>query len=176
MIYSGSMQVIDPVVETTTSGYFLRSASITFSDSTVSEAGGTTSFSGSINLSSTVTSPTTAEVHGTGSLDVVRAGRTDSYRNIDVALLSTLNFGNIVRNGSLSLSSPRAPGALSLSAVAGSPDILTASAADGSRSILATNDGISFSVTFETASGTQESTNSTVHSAPLATAITRALQ
>lgn len=179
LLQSGSMRVDNPVIQTTsvgtsTVGYFLTSAAVTFNNAAFIESGATSIFAGAANLSSTVTSPTTAVARTTGaSLTVQRAGRTDSYRNIDVTGNVTLFSGNSITAGSLTLSSPRAPGVLSFNANA---PRATVSAIDNSQSILSTNNSVDFTLEFALAGAVQNSTTGSTSAGPLALAISRALQ
>lgn len=96
LLQSGSLRVDNPVVQTTSAGYFLTSAAVTFINARAVEAGATSTFGGSASLSSTVTSPTTAVGTTTGAtLTVERAGRTDIYSNINVTGNFTLTGNRI---------------------------------------------------------------------------------
>lgn len=174
LLQSGSLRVDNPVVQTTAAGYFLTSAAVTFTDARAVESGASSIFAGAANLSSTVTSSSTATGTTTGaSLTVERAGRVDRYSNINVTASVTLN-GNRITGGSFSLSSPRAPGSLTLSA--SSSTVLTASAADNSHSILSSSDYINYSLQYSSGGAVQATTTGNVNSGPLAQAIARALQ
>jgi len=174
LLQSGSLRVDNPVVQTTTAGYFLTSAAVTFNNARAVEAGAISTFGGSASLSSTVTSSTSAVATTTGAnLTVERAGRTDNYSNINVTGNATLTNGNLITSGSLTVSSPRAPGVLTLSAA--SPT-LTASAADNSQSILSTIDYVNYTLQFATGGTVQTTSTGNVNSGPLAQSIDRALQ
>jgi hypothetical protein len=174
LLQSGSLRVDNPVVQTTTAGYFLTSAAVTFNNARAVEAGSTSIFAGAANLSSTVTSATTANGTTTGaSLTVERAGRVDSYTNINMTAAITL-ISNRITGGSLTLSSPRAPGVLTLSAP--SSTSLTATAADNSQSLLTSGDYVNYTLQFATGGAIQATSSGNVNSGPLAEAIARALQ
>jgi hypothetical protein len=178
LLQSGSLEVSNPTVQTTSVGtsvgYFLTSAAVTFNNARTVEAGATSIFGGSANLSSTVTSPTTAIGITTGAnLTVSRAGRTDSYSNINVTANLTLDNGNQITNGSLTVSSPRAPGVLSLSAA---QPTLTASATDSSQAILTTSDYVNYTLQSAVGGAVQSASTGNVNSGALAQAINRALQ
>lgn len=152
----------------------LTSAAVTFNNARAVEAGAISTFGGSASLSSTVTSSTSAVATTTGAnLTVERAGRTDNYSNINVTGNATLTNGNLIASGSLTVSSPRAPGVLTLSAT--SPT-LTASAADNSQSILSTGDYVNYTLQFATGGTVQATSTGSVNSGPLAQSIDRALQ
>jgi hypothetical protein len=174
LLQSGSLRVDNPVVQTTTAGYFLTSAAVTFNNARAVEAGSTSIFAGAANLSSTVTSATTANGTTTGaSLTVERAGRVDSYTNINMTAAITL-ISNRITSGSLTLSSPRAPGALTLSAA--SSTSLTATATDNSQSLLTSSDYVNYTLQFATGGTIQTTSPGNVNSGLLAQAIDRALQ
>ena len=174
LLTSGSLQVTNPVVQTTSAGYFLTSAGVTFNNARAVESGAISTFGGSANLSSTVTGPRTAVGTTTGAnLTVSRAGRTDTYSNINVTADVTLDNGNRITNGSLTLSSPRAPGVLSLSTAA---PTLTVAATDNSQAILTSSDYVNYTLQSVVGGAVQASTVGNVDSGPLAQAITRALQ
>lgn len=173
LLQSGSLRVDSPVVQTTSAGYFLTAAGVTFNNARVVEAGATSTFGGAASLSAIVTSATTATSTTTGtSLIVERAGRADTYTNINVTTNVSLS-SNVVSAGSLTLSSPRAPGTLNLSA---SGTTLTATASDNSQSILSTTDYLNYVLQFVTGGTVQATTNGNVNTGELAQAISRALQ
>ncbi len=177
LIGSGSMKVDNPVVVTTSPGiFFLTSAAISFSNASVQEAGATSVFSGNVNMAATILNPATSSVRGVGNLDVHRHGRTDSYSNLDVSLLAT-PYRNEITGGSLTMTSPRAPGPLAMAATTSSSTVsLTATANDNSRATLSTTNGMAFTIDVVTGGIMQGSTVSNSGSPPLSSAIERALQ
>ncbi len=173
MLVSGAMRVDNPVVQTTAAGWFLTSAAIRFDNAVAIEAGTPSTFAGSGPLSSTVVSPTSAVgTTRSSSLSVERAGRTDAYTDVDVVSDVTLS-GNSVQSGSMTLTSPRAPGVLSI--VANVPTT-TSSATDRSQSVFVTADGVNYTLRFALDGVDQETTNGNSLAGPLALAIARALQ
>lgn len=173
LLQSGTLRVDNPAVQTTSAGYFLTSAVVTFNNARAVESGATSTFAGTANLSSTVTSATTATSTTTGaSLSVERAGRTDTYTNINVTANVSLTT-NVITAGSLALTSPRVPGALTLSA---SGTTLTAVASDNSQSVLSTTDYLNYVLQFVTGGTVQATTTGNITSGELAQAINRALQ
>jgi hypothetical protein len=174
MLQSGSLRVENPVVQTTSAGYFLTSAAATFINARVMEAGVSSTFGGSASLSSTVTSPTSAVATTTGaSVSVERAGRTDNYSNVNVTASVTLTAGNLITSGTLTVSSPRAPGVLTLSAATPS---LTVTATDNSQSVISTTDYVNYTLQYLNGGTVLATSTGSANSGPLAEAINRALQ
>jgi hypothetical protein len=179
LLQSGSIRFENPIVQTTfvapsTIGFFLTSAVVTFNNATFIESGVPSSFAGTINQSATVTSPTTAIARGTSArIAVQRAGRTDSYSNIDITTIATLFSGNTVTGGSFNFSSPRAPGDLSFNV---SALTITVSSADGSKLKLTKSNNFDYTLERSLSGSISETTTGTVASGPLAFAIAKALQ
>lgn len=174
MLPSGTMRVTNPVVQTTSAGYFLTSAAVALDNAAVLESGAVSVGSGSATLSSVVTSATTATGTTSGAvLSVVRAGRTDSYTEISVTSHVSAYDGNTLTGGSFRLTSPRAPSALTVTATSTS---LTSKAADNSQATLSTSDGVTYTVQHIVGGVVQATTTGTTQSGVFAQAIARALQ
>lgn len=178
LLQSGSMSVGSPVVQTTSLGtavgYFLTSATITFNAVAVVEKGVVSTVSGSTNWSAVVTSPSTAAGRTTGaSLTILRAGRADVYTDINVTGIASLFDGNSITGGSMTVSSPRAPGVLSVTA---NGTTVTSTAADNSQSVLSSDNEIDFSLQFAIAGATQASSSGNTLTGPLAQGVSKALQ
>lgn len=179
LLQSGSIRFENARVQTTfvppsITAFFLTSATVTFNNATFIESGVPSSFAGTLNQSSTVTSPTTASGRATAvRFTVQRAGRTDSYSNIDVAANVTLFSGNQLTAGSLNFSSPRAPGDLLFKV---SAPAVTASGADRSQLKLTTSNNVDYVLEFSGAGLVSETAIGNTNSGPLALAISKALQ
>ena len=171
---SGKMTVKDPVVQTTSAGYFLTSATTALTDAAFVESGAVSVGNGSANLSSTVTSSTTASATASGgTLSILRAGRTDSYTQINVTSSVTLFNGNTLTGGSFKISTPRAPGALTVSATSTS---LTATAGDNSQVVLTTADRVNYKIEYVVGIVVEATITGNAESGEFAEAIARALE
>ena len=150
----------------------------------VVEAGIASRYSGALTLTTDVSiDGTTVTAKAVGGLEVVREAKTDSYRIDSVSLVGQGGVGNAVTGADVTLlASPRAP-VVPLRMVAGvtangSLAWEASAPADGSRSVVATSDGVNYLVVFApgVSASIEASTQSRRDADPLASAIAQALQ